>query len=64
MIVVSIKYLTSGTRLRRGLGELMVSEMATGGEVIGSCVGEIDVSVEVEYEGRWICCECKYLRFI
>ena len=33
-------------------------------EVFGKCVEEIDVSVEVEYEGRWICCECKYLRFI
>jgi hypothetical protein len=33
-------------------------------EVIGSCVEEIKVSVEVEYEGRWLCCEQKYRRFI
>jgi hypothetical protein len=38
--------------------------MAIGSEVFGRCVEEIDVSVEVEYEGRWLCCEQKYLRFI
>jgi hypothetical protein len=42
----------------------MASVMEIKSEVFGSCVEEIDVSVEVEYEGRWICCECKYLRFI
>jgi hypothetical protein len=33
-------------------------------EVFGRCVKEIDVSVEVEYEGEWLCCEWKYLGFI
>ena len=42
----------------------MVSVMAIRSEVFGSCVKEIDVSVEVKYEGRWLCCEWKYLRFL
>jgi len=42
----------------------MASVMAIKIKVFGRCVKEIDVSVEVRYEGRWICCECKYLRFI
>jgi hypothetical protein len=33
-------------------------------EVFGSCVEGINVLVKVEYEGRWLCCGCKYLRFI
>jgi hypothetical protein len=42
----------------------MASVMAIGSEVFGRCVEEIDVYVEVKYEGRWLCCEQKYLRFI
>jgi len=38
--------------------------MAIKSKVFGSCVEEIDVSGEVEYEGRWLCCGCKYLRFV
>ncbi len=38
--------------------------MAIKSEVFGSCVEEIDVSVEVEYEGEWLCCGREYLRFI
>ena len=34
----------------------MVSEMAIGGEVFGSCVEGIDVYVEVECGGVWLCC--------
>jgi len=33
-------------------------------EVFDSCVEEIDVYVEVEYAGEWLCCGWKYLRFI
>ena len=42
----------------------MAFVMAIGSEVFGSCVEEINVLVKVEYEGRWLCCEQKYLRFI
>ncbi len=42
----------------------MASVMAIKSEVFGSCVEEIDVSVKVEYEGEWLCCGWKYLRFI
>ncbi len=42
----------------------MASVMAIKSEVFGSCVEEIDVSVEVEYEGEWLCCGREYLRFI
>jgi len=42
----------------------MASVMAIKSEVFGRCVEEIDLSVEVEYEGRWLCCGWKYLRFI
>ena len=38
--------------------------MAIKSEVFGRCVEEIDVSVDAKYEGRWLCCKCKYLRFI
>jgi hypothetical protein len=33
-------------------------------EVFGKCVEEIEVSVEVEYEDRMLCCGWKYLKFI
>jgi len=32
----------------------MASEVEIKSEVFGSCVKEIDVSVEVKYEGRWL----------
>jgi hypothetical protein len=38
--------------------------MAIGSEVFGSCVGEVNISVEIENSGFWHCCEQKYLRFI
>ncbi len=38
--------------------------MAIESEVFGRCVGEIDVSVEVENSEPWLCCGWKYLRFI
>ena len=37
--------------------------MATESEVFGSCVGEIDVSVEVENRGGWLYCGWIYLGF-
>jgi hypothetical protein len=42
----------------------MVSVMAIGSEVFGRCVKEIDVSVGMENRDIWLCCGCKYLRFI
>ena len=33
----------------------MASVMATESEVCGSCVGEINVSVEIEISGVWLC---------
>ena len=39
----------------------MVSEMAIKGDVFGSCVGEIDVSVGMENRGVWLCCGWNYL---
>ena len=42
----------------------MASVMAIKSEVFGSCVEEIEVSVEVEYEGEWLCCGREYLSFI
>ena len=42
----------------------MASVMAIGSEVFGSCVGEIDVSVEIENRGAWLCCGLIYLGFI
>ena len=42
----------------------MASVMAIGSEVFGSSVGEIDVSVEIENRGVWLCCGWEYLRFI
>ena len=38
--------------------------MAIGSEVFGRCVGEINVSVEIENRGDWLCCGWNYLRFI
>ena len=34
----------------------MASVMATGSEVLGRCVGEIDVSVKIENRDAWLCC--------
>ena len=42
----------------------MESVMGIVSEVFGRCVEEIEVSVEVEYEGRGLCCGWKYLRLI
>jgi hypothetical protein len=42
----------------------MAFVMAIGSEVFGRCVEEIDVYVELEYEGGWLCCGRKYLSFI
>ena len=42
----------------------MVSVMAIESEVFGCRVGEIDVSVEIENRGAWLCCGLKYLGFI
>ena len=38
--------------------------MAIENEVFGSCVGEINVSVEVEKSQVWLCCGLIYLGFI
>jgi hypothetical protein len=40
------------------------SVMVTESEVFGSSVGEIDVSVEIENRGVWLCCGWNYLGFI
>ena len=40
---------------------LMASVMAIVSDVFGSCAGEIDVAVEVENRGVWLCCGWKYL---
>jgi hypothetical protein len=42
----------------------MASVMAIEREVCASCIEEIDISVEVEYGGVWLCCGWKYWRFI
>ena len=42
----------------------MPSVMAIRSEVFGSCVGEIDISVEVENGDVLLCCGWKYLSFI
>jgi len=42
----------------------MVSAMAIGSEVFGSCVEEISISVEIESRGDLLCCGWKYLRLI
>jgi len=39
----------------------MVSVNAIGSEVFGSCVEEINVSVEIENRGALPCCGRKYL---
>ena len=42
----------------------MASVMAIGSEVFGSCVEEINVSVEIENRGVCLCCGWNYLEFI
>ena len=42
----------------------MVSVIAIESEMFGSCVAEINVSVEMENRGCWLCCGWKYLRII
>ena len=42
----------------------MVSVMVIEGEVTGSCVEEIDVSVEIKNVVVWLCCGLIYLGFI
>ena len=42
----------------------MASVMAIKSEIFGRCVEGIDVSVEVKYEGEWLCCGREYLSFI
>ena len=42
----------------------MVSVMVIEGEVTGSCVEEIDVSVEIKNEVVWLCCGLIYLGFV
>ena len=39
----------------------MASVMAIESEVFGSCVEEIDVSVEIVNRGVWLCCGWQYL---
>ena len=38
--------------------------MAIGSEVFGSCVEEIDVSVEIKNVVVWLCCGLIYLGFV
>jgi hypothetical protein len=40
----------------------MASVMATESEVFGSCIGEIDGSVELKNGNSILCCGWKYLR--
>ena len=42
----------------------MISVMAIRGEVFGSCVEEIGVSIELKNGDAWLCCGLKYLGFI
>ena len=42
----------------------MASVMAIRSEVFGSCVGEINVSVEKKNRCDRLCCGCKFLRII
>jgi hypothetical protein len=42
----------------------MVSVMGIVSEVFGRCVEEIDVYVEVECGGVWLCCGWEYLGLI
>ena len=39
----------------------MMSVMSIGSEVFGRCVGEINVSVEIENRGVWLCYGWKYM---
>ena len=42
----------------------MPSVMAIESEVLGSCVGEINVSAGIENRGACLCCGWNYLEFI
>ena len=42
----------------------MVSVMAIGSEVFGSCVGDIFVSLEQKNVVVWLCCGLIYLGFV
>ena len=42
----------------------MAFVMAIGSDVIGECVGEINVLVGIENRGVWLCCALIYLGFI
>ena len=42
----------------------MVSVMAIRSEIFGSCVGEINILVEVENSEVWLCCALIYLGFV
>jgi hypothetical protein len=42
----------------------MASVMAIESEVFGRCVGEINVSVEMENRDAWLCCALIYSGFI
>jgi hypothetical protein len=42
----------------------MVSEMTIESEGFGRSVGEIDVSVVVNYGDAWLCCGWKYMGFV
>ena len=42
----------------------MTSVMATESEVCGSCAGKINVSIELENRGAWLCCGWDYFGFI
>ena len=50
--------------LREFLRVIKASVMPIGSEVLGSCVGKIDVSVEIKNGNSWLCCGWKYSRFI
>ena len=56
LIVPKVISLMTGNRLQSDLGEPMASVIAIVSEVFGRCVEGIDVSVEVEYGGVWLCC--------
>ena len=64
LIYASIKSLLIGVKLCCDLEEATASVMAIGSEVFGSCVGEINSSVEKKNRGVWLCCGWKYTRFI
>jgi hypothetical protein len=51
-------------RLQQDLDVLIASMMATGSELFDRSVGEINVSVEMDSGGTWLCFELIYLRLI